>query len=148
MAFVSIGSLATNVLHKARLQAAANEAPRMGGDGPMSQGEGEPLSPSPMLKAGEEATEQTELVASGKDGDPAQRVARGVRQTTRTARANVASLPTFDRCERIASPNATSPVAAMRSHLLRELLRHDAPRSRVAASSRPPLYASISASMP
>jgi hypothetical protein len=93
MAFVSIGSLATNVLHKARLQAAANEAPRKGGDGPMSQGEGEPLSPSPIARSGGGDTESNSNEVVGKRGNAAPPVARGVHQTIEPfGAASIASL--------------------------------------------------------
>ncbi len=84
--FQQIGAVAAKLVADAEVRMAArgqnNGAHKfeLGGDGPMSQGEGEPLSPSPIAQAGRAASNLNGK-ARGADGDPATRV-KGGRQTS------------------------------------------------------------------
>lgn len=95
MAFVSIGTLASDVLHKAKLAAAAQDTQRNeGGREPVAKG----VSPSSLPIAQATAGGPKRAIGMGKDRSPKAPVsdARGnVRQTTASLEvlASVASLP-------------------------------------------------------
>jgi hypothetical protein len=135
MAFVSIGSLATNVLHKARLQAAANEAPRMGSDGPMSQGGGEPLDPSPIARLGGPAR-TVKKEDGGSLATPASARFRGDSRRegdgAPPVRLNPGLKLVSTTCEPTHRPNSGRPIRRVGSHLV--LISSHSPTTQSAKS--------------
>ncbi len=113
MAFRQIGTLASAVLLKAELAAAAHNAQRKGGDGPMSQGEGEPLSPSPIAQRPGGAARANEK----KHGAT---VPAGVVGHFEPSRANppILSVVQGNRCIGTAKPHAVRPRAVVPIHLV------------------------------
>jgi hypothetical protein len=93
MGFQHIKVLADKVLKDATAAHADKLRMNLGGDGPMSQGEGEPLSPSPIARSGGGDTESNSNEVVGKRGNAAPPVARGVHQTIEPfGAASIASL--------------------------------------------------------
>lgn len=111
MAFRSIGTLASDVLRKAELRAARQAT---AANGKMGEAEA-----PPQLRQEREVN----LDFTGSVEQPGGSAAASSYGTRKRPALSL------DRCERIAgaaAPGATSPVAAMRSHLLSEWLRHAA----------------------
>jgi hypothetical protein len=122
MTFRSIGTLAGDVLRKAELRAARQATAAKGGGLTVEDSISPPIAPAPREKASEWN------MASGKDGDPAQRSERGSQTIGRTALKQIGATnghrmaPALrvidgDRCMDRAFPTRL-PRAARSIHLL------------------------------
>jgi hypothetical protein len=121
MGFQHIKVLADKVLKDATAAHADKLRMNLGGDGPMSQGEGEPLSPSPMLKqpGGAVASNENE-----KDGARSPASYTGVRVSS--GRTNTP--PTIGR-DTTTAPHELPRSAVVVSLAMVRAQRHAAPRS-------------------
>ena len=122
VAFKSIGTLACAVLREAELAARGHDGAHnlVGKPSGVAQLPDAPTTGG-MSELGKEA--DAEAPAQVMHGE---NVRRTVRNRREGSAIRTASLPTIGRCERMAKlppTNATNPVAAMRSHLLREWVR-------------------------
>jgi hypothetical protein len=127
MSFRSIGTLASAVLREAELRAARQATAANEGGGAAMPGGATATPPVTLYGRGGPERNENELV--GKRGNAAPPVARGVRQTARTASATiVASPPTIGR-DTATAPHELPRSAVVVSLAMVRAQRHAALRS-------------------